>query len=152
MQLQDNDIHRGTSFKRGRREPMAIEYTIDHERSVILETWLGAVTAQELANHWRRLLVDPDALAIRRTLVDLRNCTIEFTGSDLASMVTSVAVPLLAGRDWKSALLIEKTVHFGVSRQYQVFAENYSQDAIFYDEEDAMRWLLSQASPEPERS
>jgi hypothetical protein len=121
---------------------MTIEYTIDHERKVILETWLGTTTASELASYWRRILVDPEVLAIRRTLVDLRGASIEFTGLELASMVESIVIPMLGGKTWRSALLIEKPVQFGTSRQYQVFAENYSQDAIFHDPEAAMRWLL----------
>jgi hypothetical protein len=123
-------------------ELMTIEYTIDHERKVILETWLGAVTASELANYWRHILADPEILAIRRTLVDLRNASTEFTGAELASMVESIVIPALGGRSWKSALLIEKPVQLGVSRQYHVFAETYSQDAVFHDPEAAMRWLL----------
>jgi hypothetical protein len=121
---------------------MAIEYTIDHELGVILETWLGEIGASELASYWRRILVDPEVLALRRTLVDLRHGNIGFTGAELASMVKSIVIPMLGGKSWKTALLIEKPVQFGVSRQYQVFAETYSQDAIFHDPETAMRWLL----------
>ena len=122
---------------------MTIEYTIDNERRVIVETWRGVTTASELASYWRRMLVDPEALAIRRTFVDLRDASIDFTGAELASMVESIVVPLLGGKSWKSALLIEKPVQFGSSRQYQVFAESYSRDAIFHDAEAAMRWLLA---------
>jgi hypothetical protein len=86
--------------------------------------------------------VDPEAIAIRRTHVDLRDASLEFTGAELASMVKSIAIPMLGGKGWKTALLIEKPVQLGVSRQYQVFAETYSEDAIFQDPEAAMRWLL----------
>jgi len=122
---------------------MTIEYTIDRERKVIFETWLGVTTASELGSYWRRLLADPEALAVRRTLVDLRNADLEFTGVELANMVESIVIPMLGGKSWKSALLIDKPVQFGASRQYQVFAESYSQDAIFHDAEAAMRWLLA---------
>lgn len=121
---------------------MTIRYTIDHEQQVIFETWQGEIGASELAKYWRRILADAKVLAIRRTLVDLRKAEIVFTGNELSSMVTSIAVPMLAGKSWKTALLTEKDTQFGVSRQYQVFAETFSQDAIFQDREAALRWLL----------
>ena len=96
----------------------------------------------DLADHWKRLLVDPDALAIRRTLVDLRDCQIEFSGEQLFDLVRTLVEPLLHGSDWRSALLVGGTVHFGVSRQYQSFAQLYSKDAIFHEEDAALRWLL----------
>ena len=98
-------------------------------------------SATDLADHWKRLLVDPDALAIRRTLVDLRNCELAFSGEQLFNLVRTLVEPALNGRDWRSALLVGGSVHFGVSRQYQSFAEMYSKDAIFHDEDAALKWL-----------
>jgi hypothetical protein len=115
---------------------------IDHEQQMIFETWQREVGARELAKYWRRMLVDAEVLAIRRTLVDLRQAEIVFTGDELANMVTSIAVTMLAGTTWKTALLVEKNTQFGVSRRYQVFAETFSRDAIFQDREAALRWLL----------
>ena len=124
---------------------MPISYAIDHQQSVIVETWTGDVAAADLAEHWRRYLADPAVLDLRRTLVDLRQCRILFTGAQLAAMVDTIVVPVLQGRDWRTALLTESPVQFGVSRQYQVFAENYSRDSIFSDPDEAMTWLVSSA-------
>jgi hypothetical protein len=90
----------------------------------------------------KQYLEDPDVLAIRRTLVDLRQADILFKGSDLDSLIQSIVLPVLNGRDWKTAIVVEKPLQFGVSRQYQVFADRYSKDAIFYDLEEARNWLI----------
>lgn len=37
------------------------------------------------------------------------------------------------------------TVSHGVSRQYHVFAESYSTDAIFHNVDEARTWLMSVA-------
>jgi hypothetical protein len=37
--------------------------------------------------------------------------------------------------------VVARAVQFGVSKQYQVFAEAYSRDAIFDDYDTALRWL-----------
>jgi len=122
---------------------MPISYSIDHQNRVIVETWTGDVDANVLGDYWRRMLADPDAQAIRRTLVDLRHCTVQFTGSELSDLVRSIAEPSLKGTQWKTAIIVDQPVQFGVSRQYHAFAESFSNDAIFEDRAAALAWLLS---------
>jgi hypothetical protein len=122
--------------------PMPITYSIDKHLGIISVVWTGEVTAADLSAHWTQLLADADALAIRRTLADLRNCEIAFSGEQMFDLVRTVVEPALNGRDWRSALLVGSSVHFGVSRQYQSFAQMYSKDAIFHDEAAALKWLL----------
>lgn len=122
---------------------MPISYLVDHEKRVIFETWTGNVDATDLLSYWRRYLADPDVLSIRRTLVDLRQCSIRFTGTELSHLVKTVVEPSLHGRDWKSAFVVDSPVEFGVARQYSVFAEEYSKDAVFSDTHLALAWLLS---------
>jgi len=121
---------------------MPITYTTDREKKLITEVWTGEIKAECLAAYWKQYLEDPDVLAIRRTLVDLRQADILFKGSDLDSLIQSIVLPVLKGRDWKTAIVVEKSLQFGVSRQYQVFADRYSKDAIFYDLESARNWLI----------
>jgi hypothetical protein len=125
---------------------MPITYTIDQEKKLITEVWTGEINAECLANYWKRYLDDPEVIALRRTLVDLRQAKILFAGSDLNFLIQSIVLPVLNGRDWKTAIVVEKPVQFGVSRQYQVFAEQYSKDAIFYDIEEASHWI-AETSP-----
>lgn len=122
---------------------MPISYSIDHEKGLIREIWNGNIAASDLSSYWRRYLTDPDVLAIRKTLVDLRQCTILFTGDELSALVSFLVVPVLKGRDWKTAILVDDPLHFGVSRQYQVFAEAYSKDSIFGDQAAALEWLFA---------
>lgn len=121
---------------------MPIIYSIDKSRAVIREVWTGKVSATDLASHWKLLLRDPEALALRRTLADLRNGDIAFSGEQLSDMIRTIAQPALHGRDWRTALLVGGALQFGVSRQYQSLAQAYSDDAIFRDEDTALRWLV----------
>ena len=122
---------------------MPITYSIDRDQRVIFEKWTGEVTAAELRDYWRRFLADLEVMALRRTLVDLRQCRVLFTGTELSSLVRYLVIPTLEGRDWKTAIVVENLVHFGVSRQYQVFAESYIKDSIFVDPAAALEWLLA---------
>lgn len=122
---------------------MPISYSIDYDRRVIFERWSGEIRISDLSEYWERYLADPDVMAIRRTLVDLRESRILFKGSDLSDLIQSLAMPRLKGMDWKTAIVTEHPVQFGVSRQYQVFAERYSRDSIFHEREAALAWLLA---------
>ena len=123
---------------------MPITYALDRSRNIIIETWTGSVSAADLAAYWRIYLADLEVINCRRTLVDLRHATILFTGAELATLVQTIALPALHGKKWVSALLIERAAHYGTSRQYQVFAEQYSIDAIFSDWNTAIDWLVQQ--------
>jgi len=108
---------------------------------VIFEVWTGDVSATDLEIYWSTYLENPQVLSIRRTLVDLRGANILFHGDVFADLIVKIVQPVLAGRDWKTAIVVERPVQFGVSRQYQVFAETFSRDAIFHDYDEALEWL-----------
>lgn len=122
---------------------MPISYSIDAQLGIIVETWIGDVSASELAEYWRNYLADPKVLSLRRTLVDLRQANPNFTGKELSALIASIIDPILQGRDWKTAIIVDKPVQFGISRQYHAFAEHYSLDAIFSDPALALEWLTS---------
>ena len=120
---------------------MPITYSIDPQLGVIFEKWSGDVLASDLASYWRSYLADPEVIAIRKTVVDLRDSNPRFTGAELADLINTIVLPVLAGRGWVTAIVVGKPVHVGVSRQYQVFAERYSRDAIFEEPEQALVWV-----------
>lgn len=120
---------------------MPISYSIDRDAQLITEVWTGVIQAADLADYWKRYLEDPEVLAIRRTVVDLREAVIRFTGTELDSLIRSVVEPALGGRDWKTAIVIASPLQKGISRQYGVFAQRYSKDAIFESIEEARNWI-----------
>jgi hypothetical protein len=123
---------------------MPISYTIDQDTGIIFEVWTGDIGALDLRAYWEHILADPDVMARRRTLVDLRRAHIHFTGQELANLVASVVIPALKGLHWITAIVVDDPVQFGVSRQYQVFADCYSCDSIFFDNAAASDWLKRQ--------
>ncbi|HEY4247030.1 MAG TPA: hypothetical protein VGM64_09255 [Lacunisphaera sp.] len=123
---------------------MPISYSIDLGRKVIFEVWTGGISAADLELYWMKYLEDQQVLSVRRTLVDLRMADILFRGDVFADLIVKIVQPILAGRDWKTAILVERPVQFGLSRQYQVFAETFSRDSIFHDYDTALQWLMQQ--------
>ena len=130
---------------------MPITYSIDTELGAILEAWQGDVTAADLRRYWEAYLADPRVMALRRTLVDLRQARILFSGAELSDLVWDVVKPVLGGRRWTTAIVVARAVQFGVSKQYQALAEAYSRDAIFEDYDEALRWLAQESQREDSR-
>ena len=121
---------------------MPITYRIDRDKRLIIETWTGDIFARDLAAYWQSYLANAEVLQIRRTVVDLLASAIRFTGDELSSLIESIVLPALNGREWTTALVVAgDSVEFGVSRQYQVFAERYSEDSIFDNMADAEKWI-----------
>lgn len=120
-----------------------ISYTVDAALGVIFEVWRGDVSGLDLRHHWEVFLKDPEVMAIRKTHADLREANILFTGNDLMQLVEKVAIPLLHGLEWKTAIVTRQAVQVGVSHQYQVFADLFSTDSLFEDSDEALRWLRS---------
>ena len=125
---------------------MPISYSIDNEKNCILETWTGMITASDLGAYWRHYLADPNVMTIRRTAVDLRECRILFSGEQLAELVETIVLPMLSGKDWKTAIVVTDPLQVEVTRQYHILAESYSKDAVFDTPEAAMDWLSRQAA------
>jgi hypothetical protein len=125
---------------------MPITYTIDPDQKLIIEVWTGEIRAVDLAEFWKRLLSDHEAMAIRRSIADVRQAEILFNGWEMNNLIRSIVRPMLAGRDWKTAIVAEKPVQIAMSRQYQVFADAYSEDAMFPSIEEARSWLCASDS------
>ena len=125
---------------------MTISYEIQWAEPLIVETWRGEVTIDELRAHWGDLFRDDDVMKIRRTLVDLRSAEIGFSDAELDRAVNEVVLPALQGRDWITAIVVDTSRQLHVSSRYHSYAARYSSDVVFSSVEDANRWLLKQDS------
>jgi len=123
---------------------MPITFSVDNRLGIVRETWIGAVTARDLRSLWTGYMADPEILALRVTYVDLRAASITFAGSQMRSLIKEVVDPVLQGREWLTAIVVSGPLQLGMSRQFQEFADHFSHDAIFFDDQDALEWLMRQ--------
>jgi len=124
---------------------MPITYCMDREKKLIYETWTGEIRVDDLKMYWQRYLADAEVLEIRRTIVDLRSSVIHLSWMDFDGLIKDLVLPALKGRKWTTAIVVEGPAQFGVSRQYQAFADRFSKDSIFDDVAEAEKWICSQA-------
>lgn len=120
---------------------MPISYAVDGALGLVRERWDGEITADEAGAHWRRLVADPEALALGRSLVHLRSLSLRSRGSDAIAVAREVVAPALAGVRWRAAALVSRPDQLGLSRQFQALADRMVELAIFTDEAEAVRWL-----------
>ena len=123
---------------------MPITYQASNSDGVVTAVWAGDISSADLREHLDRLLRDENAMALRKSLSDLRGATLLFSEQELHSAVREVVAPLLKGRDWISAIVVRTPTQFQMGSRYQGFALAYSRDAIFSSLDEAKRWLLKQ--------
>lgn len=124
-----------------RKNTLPISYSIDKELGVVMTTWCGDITAADIRRHWERFFSDPEVLAAGRSVADVRAANFQFTGQELSNLVAEVVVPLLVGRSWRTAIVVARPAQFGVSKQFQVYAQLFSTGRIFHDPGEALRWI-----------
>lgn len=128
----------------------AISYCVDLEGGVIWEFWRGSVSIEELRSYWTVLLLDSEALALRRCVADLRDCQIEFSGPQWIELLERFIVGSVPLIGWRSAIVVDRSHHFGLARQFLSNASGVIEGAIFDRPDAALAWLLD-PSIEPPR-
>ncbi len=122
---------------------MPITYTLEADGQYVLERFDGIVRIGDLGAHWMRLLADPAARRAKRTVALLQLTGMPFSGAELHEAVLTVLVPRLEPDErWRTAVVVQKTEQFGVSRQFQVFAEVKVDVQIFDNVDDAVAWVM----------
>lgn len=122
---------------------MPIRYRIDKQRRLVLTTATGVLTDEELLDHKRALIVDPEFEPGMRELSDTR--TIERLSVTPAGVRKMVALDQdHADRlgDYRLAIVAPADASFGTARMYQMLTEaNVQNIGVFRQMEEAEKWL-----------
>ncbi len=122
---------------------MPISYRIDKQRRLVLTTATGVLTDEELLDHKRALIVDPEFEPGMRELSDVR--TIERLSVTPAGVRKMVALDQdHADRlgDYRLAIVALADASFGTARMYQMLTEaNVQNIGVFRQMEEAEKWL-----------
>lgn len=121
-----------------------ITYTTDVQRRVVLTTWTGLVSVDEVRAHWIALFEDPEVVSAKRILADLTGASVMFAGAELARLLRDIVAPRVKGERWVNALVVARPDQYGSSRQFSTFNEQLGSDAIFFDRDEAIAWILTQ--------
>lgn len=123
---------------------MPISYTIDRQRNLVLTTATGVLTDEELLDHKRELIADPEFEPGMKELSDVRG--IERLDVSPAGVRRLVALDQehvdRLGQDYRLAIVAPADASFGTARMYQMLTEaNVENIGVFRDMDEAKDWL-----------
>jgi hypothetical protein len=125
---------------------MPIDFTIDHDRRLVLARAHGVVRAEELFAYQRAAWSDP-AVAGYDELVDTTE-VIEFerpSASGMRGLAAMSAAMDQPGSSARFAIVASDDLAFGLGRMYQTHRalqpESRRQMSVFRTREEAMAWL-----------
>jgi hypothetical protein len=118
---------------------MPASYKIDKERRIIFSSAEGTLTEEDLREHQRSVLADPD---FEPTLAQLW----DFRAVEELDVPNAAVGDLARSRSYaagtKRAFVAPRDVQYGLARMFQMLHEAAAEDIqIFRDIEEAKDWL-----------
>ena len=121
---------------------MAVTYRIDQAKHRIHTRCIGAVTLDEVRQHFADLVRDPDCPGRLDVLLDLSETTSFPTSGQLSAVTTEVARIRPRVQFDGCAIIASQEALFGMARMFEVFAENYfGATRVFRSMDEGTRWL-----------
>lgn len=126
---------------------MSVTYHIDKVTGIIRTRCIGAVTFDEVLNHFQELERDPDCPDLLDVLLDLS----EMTSLPEANQLRAVSHQIGRIRERvmfnACAIVACQDVLFGMMRMFEIFAEErFRMMCVFREVGEAETWLTSQQS------
>ena len=121
---------------------MTVTYQIHQAKRRIHTRSVGAVTLDEVLQHFADLVRDPDCPARLDVLLDLSEITSLPTSSQLTAVTTEIARVRPRVQFDGCAIIASRDALFGMARMFEVFAENYfGATRVFRTVDEGTRWL-----------
>ena len=125
---------------------MPIAYTYDEEQGLLVTTFEGEVTDEELEQHVRTVSEDPRVGPGVRELIDLRAATkVKVTVKGLRYVIANDRQMIDKFKDERQAVVTTSDLIYGMARMYQMMSNvnaGPSTIKIFREYDAAMTWLV----------
>jgi len=121
---------------------MPIAYKIDKERRLVSTNAYGVVTREEILDHQRRLLADPDFSPTFSQIADFTRATkLEIKAAD----VQAFAARNTFAANVRRAIVVADGEAFGLARMFEILrdAKGEQGNRVFIKMEDAQKWISS---------
>jgi hypothetical protein len=122
---------------------MPIEYSIDIKRGLSIHTCTGTIGANDLLRAINTLYSSPDYSHSYHSLWDFRDCTANLSSDEMRRIVDLEQTDQKGPGAGKVALVVGKTLDFGLARMYHMLSEQKVDRPlmVFRDYEDALKWI-----------
>jgi hypothetical protein len=129
-----------------------LTYTVDAPEDLIRVVGSGIVTAMDVSDHWMGLFRDVEAMRMGHALVDVRNADLRFTEQQMMHLTRTIYAPHTANRQFRLATLVRDEEQFLIAKQLFNAADLSRNHAVFYEIEEAMKWLNDRSDPSADPS
>lgn len=121
---------------------MGNAYAIMKDERLIFEVWAGKITKEELFQHERRHLRDPDFPVSPRLLVDITGASFDLSAGEEEIQTFIALYQEHRGRITGAKVAIVATKDFNLAKVYEKHALTLSIDVIVFNEiGNACTWL-----------
>jgi hypothetical protein len=125
-----------------------VTYTIDANERLIRTLCSGFVTLNEVAAHFHELAGDPACPSYLDVLLDLQATDSLPRKGELQAVTVELARVRAKVRFGLCAIVVQRTVLFGMFRMFEVMAQDYfTAIRVFRVAAEAEAWLASQRLP-----
>jgi hypothetical protein len=124
-----------------------VVYEIDRVNKIIHTRCVGPVTLEEVVDHFRTLVQDPDCPECLDVLLDLSEETSIPTKQELEEVTRALRTARRSVHFGFCAIVAVRDALFGMARMWEVFAEHYFDGTyVFRSMKEAEVWLASHHS------
>ena len=122
---------------------MPIEYSIDKNLGVVFTTASGVLTDDEILEHKRKVIADPNFKSGYVELSDVRSVAdLTLSASALEQFVAQDDADAERLRNYKLAIVVSGALEFGMGAMYEMMSQANSRDVrVFRDVGLAKEWL-----------
>ena len=123
---------------------MPVTYQIDRAKQLVRTSCTGATTLDEVLQHFAVLIQDPECPERLNVLLDLSEMTSLPGSEQLRAVATEIGRIVPRVQFLNCAIIAPKDALFGMSRMFEVFAEQYfAATRVFRTREEGAIWLES---------
>lgn len=128
---------------------MPVTYSIDRESARLHTRCVGKLTLDEVFDHFHQLEIDDTLPPQLDVLLDLTAMESLPEAGQLRMIATEVGRVQKSKLRWGAcAIIADRDALYGMTRMFQVFAEDHFADScVFREREEAERWIASRRSP-----
>jgi hypothetical protein len=120
---------------------MPFGYKIDKEHKLVMSTYYGVVTRENILTHQQRLVADPDFSRTFSQLADFTRMTkLEINAADIASFATKTIFAPEARR----AIVVPDDEAFGLARMFEILRDSKGESGVrvFRSMEEGFNWIF----------
>ena len=128
---------------------MPAEFAIDKSNDILLRKVSGEVSPGEIMASLAESISHPDYHPGMRSLIDMRGFVSKSKYTDIRQLAGFLSEHVDAIKGMQAAVVVSRVVDYGLTRMMQALVDSPDFSiAVFYDIDEAKKWLGAVSSPE----